>query len=526
MNFGTITTNGFSDPHVTDNFAGVDWSGHGTLINGSAADMTALIAGGKGGGINSTGGIYIENFGTITAAGDGGVILKGVASSIVNGTSLDTGAVIDGGGYGYGVLLEQATLANFGTIIGGSHNGTADCGIAMQTGGYALNAGTIIGFIGAEIDGQSRQTLVNKGLIHGTGGTAVKFENSAASVLVVDPGASFEGIVQANTYHTDVLALGAGRAAEILAGIGSSFTNFATIALAADWTVEGDIAGLTSHMTIDDFDSTDTIIVDGFDAVSDTYRSGIGLELIDAAAATITLDMVGAFSTGDFHVVGSATDTTISMSPDAPCFAAGTWILTPSGQVLVEQLQIGDLVISRDGEDVPITWIGRRRIDLLRHPHPAQAQPVCIVADALDEGIPCRNLVVSPDHALFLGGHLIPAKALVNGASIYQLNRASVVYYHIELAAHGIIFAEHAAVESYLETGNRGAFENGGGATILHPDFGQALREAGSCAPFIESGPAFEEVRFRLSRRLKAVSSMNLRDIGRRQMAGCSGAGV
>ena len=53
-----------------------------------------------------------------------------------------------------------------------------------------------------------------------------------------------------------------------------------------------------------------------------------------------------------------------------------------------------------------------------------------------------------------------------------------MTYYHIELARHAIIFAENAAVETYLDTGNKAGFENGSEALSLHPDFGDILRAA------------------------------------------------
>ena len=88
-----------------------------------------------------------------------------------------------------------------------------------------------------------------------------------------------------------------------------------------------------------------------------------------------------------------------------------------------------------------------------------------------------------------------PLKTLINGFSIRQLNRSQITYYHIELATHAVLFAEGAAAESYLETGNRAAFENGGAAVILHPDFGQVLRVKNGCAPFADAGPVVEAVR-------------------------------
>ena len=82
---------------------------------------------------------------------------------------------------------------------------------------------------------------------------------------------------------------------------------------------------------------------------------------------------------------------------------------------------------------------------------------------------------------------LVPARLLVNGASIVrETTERRVTYYHVELDAHDIIFADGMAAESYLDTGNRAMFENGLSLSRLYPDFGegQAAREAGSCAPF------------------------------------------
>jgi hypothetical protein len=181
------------------------------------------------------------------------------------------------------------------------------------------------------------------------------------------------------------------------------------------------------------------------------------------------------------------------------CFAAGTRILTAGGRlVAVEDLRAGDMLETFDGQVKRIIWLGRRSLDLRRHPRPLAAQPILITAGALGGGLPLRDLVVSPDHGMYLAGKLIPAKALTNGFTIRQLNRRRVTYYHIELAEHAVIFAEGAAAESYLETGNRGAFENGGPALVLHPNFAQTLRETKGCAPFFEHGPAVEAVRQRI----------------------------
>ncbi|MBS0638669.1 MAG: Hint domain-containing protein [Proteobacteria bacterium] len=178
----------------------------------------------------------------------------------------------------------------------------------------------------------------------------------------------------------------------------------------------------------------------------------------------------------------------IAASEAAPCFVAGTRIQTIDGPVAVEDLQIGQYVVTRDGRRSPVTWIGRRRVDLMRHTDPGLVRPIRIRRGAVADGQPRRDLLVSPDHALFIDGALIPARLLVNGASIrIDTGRQSVEYFHIQLDRHDILLAEGLPAESYLDTGNRAMFDNGGDAVCLHPDFGtgQQAREALSCVPLV-----------------------------------------
>jgi hypothetical protein len=114
--------------------------------------------------------------------------------------------------------------------------------------------------------------------------------------------------------------------------------------------------------------------------------------------------------------------------------------------------------------------------------------PVRIVRGAMAENVPHRDLLVSPDHALFIDGVLIVARQLINSRTIRRNSATgSVGYFHVELVAHGILLAEGLPAESYLDTGNRGFFANSGASLILHPDpteTGPERRILGSCAPF------------------------------------------
>jgi hypothetical protein len=124
--------------------------------------------------------------------------------------------------------------------------------------------------------------------------------------------------------------------------------------------------------------------------------------------------------------------------------------------------------------------------------------------------VPARDLMLSPDHAVWVEGKLIPAKLLVNGGSIVQeLDHAEIEYFHVELDRHAVLFAEGLTAESYLDTGNRAFFTNAGLALVLHPEFtvNASLKcwEADSCAPLTVSEAEVEPVWRRLAERAVAL---------------------
>jgi hypothetical protein len=77
-----------------------------------------------------------------------------------------------------------------------------------------------------------------------------------------------------------------------------------------------------------------------------------------------------------------------------------------------------------------------------------------------------------------------------------------VTYWHVELPAHAVILAEGLPAESYLDTGNRQAFANGGATVQLHPGFAPHEWERDAAAPLRQRGAVVERVRLRLLRRL------------------------
>lgn len=248
------------------------------------------------------------------------------------------------------------------------------------------------------------------------------------------------------------------------------------------------------------------------------------LTAINPAAATTELDalvftptdhqvapggtVTTAFAVSVTDTANSTAATTTTVVATALCFLAGTLIETPSGETEVERLVAGDLVLTASGAARPVVWIGHRWIDLARHVDPVRVRPIRIAAGAFPDGTPHRDLLVSPDHAVVFDGMLIPAKQLVNGASIASdLVCREVTYFHLELDCHDILIAEGLAAESYLDTGNRGTFANGDQPIVLHPDFGtgQQARVNRSCLPFADRPDQVEPVWRALAERAEAL---------------------
>ena len=193
----------------------------------------------------------------------------------------------------------------------------------------------------------------------------------------------------------------------------------------------------------------------------------------------------------------------------ATCFAAGSRIDTPTGPVAVEDLKQGDTVLLATGMTRPVKWIGWRHLQVRRHIDPDSVRPIRIKAHAVAEGAPRHDLLVSPDHAIFIDGKLIPARLLRNGTTIVEAREVeTVTYFHVELDAHDVLLAEGLATESYLDTGNRASFQNAGLPLLMHADFNgsgaQARREAESCVPLVCDAARVEPIWRSIAQRAEA----------------------
>ncbi|ATJ92303.1 MULTISPECIES: Hint domain-containing protein [Acetobacter] len=156
------------------------------------------------------------------------------------------------------------------------------------------------------------------------------------------------------------------------------------------------------------------------------------------------------------------------------CFLAGSMIRTTSGEVAVEDIHIGDEVIAfdwRSNADVvrPVVWVGKTHVNI-RHgmPDDEAGWPVRVLKDAIADGVPYKDMLITAEHCLFFKDRFVPVRMLVNGISIfYDKSISSYDYYHVETEQHSVITADGMLTESYLDTGNRSSFRQEGKIATL-----------------------------------------------------------
>jgi len=143
-----------------------------------------------------------------------------------------------------------------------------------------------------------------------------------------------------------------------------------------------------------------------------------------------------------------------------PCFTPGTRIATPKGEVLVESLEVGDRVITRDNGIQEIRWVGQKTLasaDLARGEH---LRPIQIRQGALGNGLPERDMMVSPNHRVLVANDktalyfeesevLVAAKHLTGLDGVDVVDIAGVTYIHFMFDQHEVVLSDGAWTESF-----------------------------------------------------------------------------
>ncbi len=192
---------------------------------------------------------------------------------------------------------------------------------------------------------------------------------------------------------------------------------------------------------------------------------GVGSIVTLNSGQQITLNADGTITmTGDgdvedfaftYEVESSTGDTDVGFVTvsSIPCFVAGTLIRTPDGEVAVDRLQPGDLVMTQDDGAQPLRWVGQRRV-----PATGDYAPIRIAAGTFGSH---RELVVSPLHRVLIRDSLaellfgeaevlVAARDLVNDRSVRPVEGGWVDYVHILFDRHQVVFSEGLETESFL----------------------------------------------------------------------------
>jgi hypothetical protein len=234
------------------------------------------------------------------------------------------------------------------------------------------------------------------------------------------------------------------------------------------------------------------------------------VEVVDASATVIFSQVVvptsnGSFDTFTFNFTFPTADTyTLRFTEQGTddgagtvldnvslvvCFADGTKIATPDGDVNIEDLKVGDPVLTIDGYAKAIKWIGSRKLtlkDLTAHP---ESKPIVLRKNSLGTDIPQEDLYVSPQHRIFVRSKvaqrvlgalevLVPAKKLtaLDGVEV-QEHCEEVTYFHFALENHDVVLAQGAYAET-LYFGQEALAALGPDAvrelTYLFPDLAEA----------------------------------------------------
>ncbi len=409
---------------------------------------THKFIGAGGGGLGAGGDVFVQSGGRLSVLG--GTLGSG---TVQGGTGANTG-----GDFGSGIFLQGNEILT----------------LAPSTGETLAIHGTIAD---------------EKGSLPGISSNSGTITIDGAGTVELYAANSFAGGVQ---LMNGTLILEAGGAA----GSGNiTFDNAGTthgiLAFTVADTPTNLVAGFGTGDTIDITDLLESSISKQFtpDGKGGGALMLIGTQIGSGVSETLTVsftDYAGPFSYSPDTGGGTVASSSL-------CFLHNTHIATPTGETAVQNLAIGDLVLTQRGEPMPIQWIGIGSVLATRGRRNA-ATPVIVRKGALAPNVPNRDLRLTKGHALHLDGVLVPVECLVNHRSIVWDDRAQEVsLYHIELPAHDVMLANGAPAESYRDDGNRWLFRNANTGWDLPPQE--------TCAPLLMGGPKVDALWHRLLQR-------------------------
>ncbi len=209
-----------------------------------------------------------------------------------------------------------------------------------------------------------------------------------------------------------------------------------------------------------------SFVFDSDDPALDTLDSGSSLDItfnvrVFDVSWTGTAD--DPFDGPNNTVVVDTHQVTITIfGENEVCFTRGTEIATPDGPRMIEDLQVGDPVLTRDNEVKHVKWLGYSEISDARRRGNDGLEPILIEKGAIERNVPSRDLVVSPQHRILLAGQvadtlfdsecrLVAAKHLCDGQRIRPCGERfeKLEYWHLMLDDHDVVMANGCPVESF-----------------------------------------------------------------------------
>ncbi len=464
-----------------------EWSYYYQVSSGVAgATMSTNLSGGiVSGTILSAGTPHGSGTETTQIVGSGGTAIgttlesyavqRVSAGGVASGTTVDSGnvAVINTGGTGVGTVVNNGGLEQ---IAGGAasastiNSGGVETVVSGEALGTTLSGGVQIagGTQSSTLLGSAALTGTASGTIVDAGGT--QYVGSGATVTDATVGSGGTQQIGGTTTYAYDYAPGTTISVNLGAGVasGTTVSNGGTEIVSSGGTASGTTVSSGGVMEVfsgGTITGTDLISGGAIDLQYVTYASGASASFnsstdvltVTDGGNTYTLQMGGSY-TGESFQVSSATDGSLLVTL---CFYPGTRLAAEHGEVEVQDVKVGTMLCTADGRVLPVRWVGRSEISM-RFADPLRCLPIRIKAGALADNLPARDLLVSPDHAMFLGGVLIQAGALINGVTILREENVPerFTYYHVELETHELLLAEGAPTESFVDNVDRMHFHN------------------------------------------------------------------
>ncbi|APH54946.1 Adhesin family protein [Granulibacter bethesdensis] len=482
---------------------------NGGIVSGNTYNSNAVTISSGGSSINDT---YI-NSGSVA---DGTATVSVAAGATLNGATFTSGAV-------GGLSAVVASGANVSGLTVGS-GVTAVVSSGANISAVTATSGSVVSMAATYGDGtpNSEPSVSGATVLNGGNWSAV---NVSGTTYYQSGTTSVTGPVVLSNIGTLTVSSGAVVSGATISGgvptvsvlnggtmVNSSEVN-GYLVVANGATVSGNV-----------YNSNVVTISSGGSSINDTYvNSGPGADgaanVTVMSGATVTSPYLGTATAGAFTMTvssgaiitdpttvagGGSLVTSAGIDGSAPCFLADSMVTLAQGEVPVQDIDVGDEIVTYHGGTVSIrkvTWVGKSQIRVQSAvPDDQAGYPVRVLKDAIAPDVPYKDMLITAEHCLFLDGAFVPVRMLVNGRSIFY-DKTSMVYdcYHIETETHSVIRADGVLTESYLDTGNRYAFQSKGSVVAMvgrpNLDWNDAAAPLRISRDFVE--PLFRQIEAR-----------------------------